>query len=94
MVVYIYGKWRTCVMSVELTEHGEGDVALEGGRVVPRPAWVAPGVGRAHLLRVDRLIGTLRVQDEAALATWPRVRSAVFVPVTNTNDNCNLRRSP
>lgn len=68
-----------------LTEDGERDVSFEKGGVVPRPTRIPAGVRRSHLLRVNRLVRALRVQDKVALATWPRVRPVVLVPATTNS---------
>lgn len=65
-----------------LTEDGERDISFEDGRVVPRLTRIPSRVGASHLLRVNRLVRALWIQDEMALSTWPRISPVVLVPAT------------
>lgn len=65
-----------------LTEDGERDISFEDGGVVPRLTRISSRVGASHLLRVNRLVRALRIQDEMALPAWPWISPVVLVPAT------------
>lgn len=76
--------------NILLTEYGESDVVFQSGCVITCLTGVSSRIRGSHLLRVDRLIRALGIQDKVALSARPRIRPIILVPGDKKKSNLNV----